>query len=142
MQSQKATLVGYSTKIITSREFFSFAALVALTIVAAFLSPRFLTFANWRNLLSQVAIIAVLAVGQTYVILTGGIDLSVGAVLALSGAFTAYMMKTGGCILFSHPPGIAGGDSMWTINRIFVTKMKIPSFVTTLAMIAAARGGR
>ena len=142
MQSQKATLVGYSTKIITSREFFSFAALVALTIVAAFLSPRFLTFANWRNLLSQVAIIAVLAVGQTYVILTGGIDLSVGAVLALSGAFTAYMMKTGGV----HPYlaillGLLVGTACGLINGIFVTKMKIPSFVATLAMMAAARGG-
>ncbi|HLV09839.1 MAG TPA: ribose ABC transporter permease [Halanaerobiales bacterium] len=142
MEINKDNLIKFNKKILNCREIFPFAALLGLIVVASFLSPRFLTFVNLRNLLSQVAIIAVLAAGQTYVILTGGIDLSVGSVLAVSGAFTGFLIKTAG---FNPYLGIFFGLLLGTIcgliSGILVTKMKIPSFVATLAMMAAARGG-
>lgn len=124
------------------REIFPFFALLGLIIVSSILSPYFFTIINLRNILAQVAVIAVLAAGETFVILVGGIDLSPGSVLALSGAVVAYLMK----FLNIHPllsmilallVGIIAG----LINGFLVTKVKIPSFVATLSMMAIARGG-
>ncbi len=70
-------------------------ALILLVILVTILSPGFLSPTNLLNLLRQVSINAVIAFGMTFVILTGGIDLSVGSILALSGAVTASMITSG-----------------------------------------------
>ncbi len=124
------------------REVFPFFALLGLIIVSSIISPYFFTIINFRNILAQVAVIAVLAAGETFVILVGGIDLSPGAVLALSGAVVAYLMKFLNihpffAIIFTLLVGISAG----LINGFLVTKIRIPSFVATLSMMAVARGG-
>lgn len=128
-------------KLFLHREMFPLIALIGLMIVASILSRHFLTFHNIRNLLSQVAIIAVLAAGQSYVILTGGIDLSVGSVLAFSGAVAGALIKTAGFnVYLSILCALILGMSCGLFNGLLVVKMRIPSFVATLSMMAIARG--
>jgi ribose transport system permease protein len=134
-------LPDFIKKLFIHREMFPFIALIGLMIVASVLSPHFLTYNNIRNLLSQVAIIAVLAAGQSYIILTGGIDLSVGSVLAFSGAAVGALIKTAGFnVYLAILCALLLGTCCGLINGLLVAKMRIPSFVATLAMMAAARG--
>jgi len=124
------------------REMFSLLALLGLMVIASILSPRFLTLFNIRNILTQVSIIAMLALGETFVILTGGIDLSPGSVLALAGAVTATLMKHAGLPVFvAILGGLATGLLCGTFSGLLVTRFKIPSFIATLAMMSIARGG-
>ncbi len=101
-------------------------------------NPSFLTLSNWSNLLKQAAVVAVLAVGSTFVILTAGIDLSVGAVLALAGAVGAHFVQSGHVvlgILVSLGLGSALGAGMGALVAFF----DLPAFVVTLGMFAIGR---
>lgn len=113
--------------------------LVVLIIVSAFLSPYFLTVDNLFNVLRQWTMVGLIAVGLTYVIISGGIDLSGGAVLALAtvvGALTAPVVGTTGMIIAVLLVGAACGY----INGAIITWGKVPPFVATLGMMTAARG--
>src|SRR3954470_21677505 len=70
-------------------------ALVVMLVAMTLLSDKFLTFANQRNILLQISVNVCLSIGMTLIILTGGIDLSVGAILAFAGAFAAGLLKNG-----------------------------------------------
>ncbi len=125
-----------------NRVLFPLMALLLLVIVASSLSPHFLTPMNIKNVLSQVSIIAILAVGEACVILTGGIDLSIGAVLAIGGSITAVLMKWAGlAIPWAVLGGLAAGALAGGLNGLMVAWVRIPSFIATLAMMAVARGG-
>lgn len=124
------------------REMFSLLAFLLLVFVASIITPRFLTFFNIRNVLTQVSIIATLALGETFVILIGGIDLSVGSVLAVSGAVTAALMKILNLpILIAILGGLTTGAICGMFSGLLVTRFKIPSFIATLATMSIARGG-
>jgi ribose/xylose/arabinose/galactoside ABC-type transport system permease subunit len=124
-----------------NRVLFPITALTVLVLVAALISPHFLTPMNIKNVLSQVAIMAVLAAGEACVILTGGIDLSVGSVLALGGSITAVLMKWVGLPIGVAIIGALGmGLVVGLINGALVAWVRIPSFIATLAMMAIARG--
>ena len=83
------------------------AALIVLCIALSLATPYFMTLENWTDILRQTSINGILAIGMTYVVLTGGIDLSVGALLAFSGMVTAWLATGGG-----YPPAVAVlGDS-------------------------------
>jgi len=124
------------------REILPFTALLGLVIVSSLISKHFLSLANFRNILAQVSIIAVLAAGETFVILTGGIDLSPGSVLAFTGAITATLMKIEGVpVVVAVISGLMVGSICGLINGLFTCKVRIPSFIATLAMMAVARGG-
>ena len=126
-------------------------ALVLLVVALALLSDRFLTFANERNILLQISVNLCLSIGMTLVILTGGIDLSVGAMLALAGAVGAGLLKNGltlkalGVVLQFTPfgamvAGIAVGFALGLFNGIAITRFKLPPFVATLGMLSIGRG--
>lgn len=133
------------------RRFQSLMALVALCIVLSLLSEPFLTAANGLNVLRQVSVNICISTGMTLIILTGGIDLSVGSILAFCGAITAGLLKTGirlpsadlfiGFTLLGALLGslIVGGILGW-FNGFAITKFKVPPFVATLAMLSIARG--
>ena len=111
-----------------------------LMLVAGSLEPRFFTGANLLNVLRQSSIIGVISLGMTVVILTGGIDLSVGSVLSLSVLFAASASKTGlpapvawGCAL------LAGAGLGW-VNGFGVSRLRLPPFIVTLGMMGFARG--
>jgi len=114
--------------------------LLAMMVLASFLSDRFLTSANLMNVTRQVAINAILAAGMTVVILSGGIDLSVGSVLALTGAVGAGMMASGGNWLVAVLAMLGLGTMLGVVNGFFVAYGQLPPFIVTLAMMAFARG--
>lgn len=114
-------------------------AFVVLSAALALLTPTFLTSGNILNVGRQVSIVAVLAAGQTFVILTAGIDLSVGSVLALSGAVAAGVAASVG-----WAPGIVAGlligAGAGLLSGLAITLLLVPDFVATLAMLSIARG--
>jgi ribose transport system permease protein len=115
--------------------------LIVLAVVMAVLSPTFLTFRNIFNVGTQVAVIAIIALGSTFVIVSGGIDLSVGSVLALAGiVFGWTSAKAGLSLPVALLLGIGVGALAGFVNGNLVNFAKIPPFIATLAMLSAARG--
>ncbi len=114
--------------------------LIGLITGFSVLSERFFTISNMLIVMRQTSIVAFLAVGMSFVILGAGIDLSVGSVLAFSGAVGAGVMQNGG-IFFGILAGLALGAALGAFSGIVITKLKIPAFIATLAMMAIARGG-
>lgn len=115
------------------------AALILLIIVATFINDRFLTIPNLLNILRQVAIVGILAIGQTYVILTKGIDLSVGAMLGLSVVLFAGLVDSQG-LAVAIPLGLLAGMAAGLVNGLGVAFAGIPAFIMTLGMLSFARG--
>lgn len=114
--------------------------LLLLCFVLTFLSDNFFTLDNWLNILRQVSINALIAFGMTFVILTGGIDLSVGSVLALSSAVAAGLMAHGTNGLFAMVIGILAGLAMGALNGVIITKGRVAPFIATLATMTVFRG--
>ena len=115
------------------------AALVLLIIAAAFLSHRFLTVPNLFNVLRQVSIVGILAIGMTFVILTRGIDLSVGSILGISVVLLAGSMDSRGMAV-AIPVGIGAAALAGLVNGIGVAYGGLPAFIMTLGMLSFARG--
>lgn len=120
-------------------EYSAFFALILLIIVAGILNPRFLTFRNLANIARQVSVIGIVSIGMTVVIISGGIDLSVGSVLALSGVAGMSMLNASGSILVSLATTVAAGVLMGAINGTLITRGRLAPFIATLGMMAAAR---
>ncbi|MEZ6153720.1 MAG: ribose ABC transporter permease [Pirellulaceae bacterium] len=125
--------------------------LVLMVVAMSLLSDRFLTTANGWNIMRQISVNVCLSIGMTMIIIAGGIDLSVGSILALAGAITAGLIKTplaipwlgieleftvGGGIL----AGLAVGMFLGWFNGQMITRVRIPPFVATLGMLSIARG--
>ena len=115
------------------------AALVLLVIAASFLSESFLTPPNLLNILRQVAIVGILAIGMTFVILTRGIDLSVGSLLGISVVFYAGLLE-GHSMAVAIPLGLAAAMLAGFVNGIGISWGKIPPFIMTLGMLSFVRG--
>lgn len=113
-------------------------ALVCLVMWA--LTPYFLTSSNLLNVVRQSSIIGVMAIGVTFVILSGGIDLSVGSVMALSGMIAAGTLQNGSGMLVAVLAALGVGIAAGLVNGILVTKGGITPFVVTLGMMSIARG--
>lgn len=114
-------------------------ALIALLALSATLSDRFLSTPNLLNVLRQIAIVGVLAIGMTFVIITAGIDLSAGSVLAVAAVVAADTVNTVGPVagLFA---GLAAGAVLGLVNGLGVTIGGVQPFIMTLGMLAFARG--
>lgn len=132
-------------------KFQSVIALLIMCIALSFLSDRFLTPENGWNVMRQISVNIVISVGMTLVILTGGIDLSVGSILALAGAVTAVLLKFGAeieslnvylgfTLLGALLGGTLVGAFLGWFNGLTITRFKVPPFVATLAMLTIARG--
>ena len=112
---------------------------IVLVIVSTILNPRFLTPTNILNVTRQISIFGILAIGQTFVILISGIDLSVGSILALVVVLVGgYLPELG--IIPTIILGLVVGTFMGAINGIGVTKGNVQPFVMTLGMLGIARG--
>jgi ribose transport system permease protein len=120
-----------------------YAIFIALAIECAILATAtdtFLGAGNLMNVLRQNAFTAILAAGMTFVILTAGIDLSVGSVVGLSGMLCADAMARGHGVAAGVAVGLLAGVAIGAINGLIVTRVRIPAFVVTLAMMMVARG--
>jgi ribose transport system permease protein len=131
--------------------FQSLVALVLMVVGLALASDNFLTVENGLNVLRQISINLCLSIGMTMVILSGGIDLSVGSVLAFAGAVAAGLLKNGlqlpytDSILQFTPFGavVAGvlvGAGLGWVNGLMITRFRLPPFIATLGMLSVARG--
>lgn len=114
-------------------------ALVLLVIVSAVLSDRFLTLPNLLNVLRQVSIVGILAVGMTFVVLTKGIDLSVGSLLGVSVVIIAALLETQSAAV-AIPLGLGAAMALGLVNGLGVALAGIPPFIMTLGMLSFARG--
>ena len=128
------------TRILRVREMGVFIALVILIVIMSFASPYFLNMQNIFNILRGMSTVGIMAIGMTMIIITGGIDLSIGSILAVSGMVTARILY------HQFPPFIAliGGFGMGFLvgaaNGVIITKIKVNPFITTLAMLSIGRG--
>lgn len=116
-------------------------ALLCIGIALSIVKPVFLTFPNLLNVVRQISINGILAVGVTYVLLTGGVDLSLGSVVALSGVVAASFAHPGDWpVIVPVAAGVLVGAACGGINGLVVTKGRVAPFIVTLGMMTAARG--
>ena len=113
----------------------------AIIILFSLTSEYFLDVYNITNILVQSSLIAIIAVGQTFVILTGGIDLSVGSTVALSSLSVGLLLVNGTPIWLAIILGILVGAAAGLVNGLAIAYGKIPAFIVTLGMMSIARGG-
>ena len=145
--SRPAPRRDFARLLLEGRAFF---ALIAIVVVFSFLSPNYFTVGNFLTMATHVAIFGILAVGMLLVILNGGIDLSVGSTLGLSGVVAGFLMQ--GVTL--HPFGVVLYPPVWVVavltcmlgafvgavNGVLVARFKVPAFVATLGVMYVARG--
>lgn len=118
----------------------SLIALLFLVVIVSFLNPNFFTVDNILNILRQTSVNAIIAVGMTLVILTAGIDLSVGSVLALCGAFAATLVAMEVPVLVAVPTALLAGAALGAISGIIIAKGKVQAFIATLVTMTLLRG--
>jgi len=114
--------------------------LLVLFVFLSFASPTFLTIRNLSNLGRQTSINGIVALGMTFVIISGGIDLSVGAVVGLSGMVAALMMRAGMGILPSMLAAVAASALVGAVNGVVIFHGKVPPFIATLGTMTVVRG--
>lgn len=146
----KASLSGSAIAVWLFR-FRAFVALIVLMIVFSFLTRSFFTYENLIILVGQTAIYAIMAVGMTFVILTGGIDLSVGSTVGLGAMTAGWLIDRGvqvpvlGIVIYFNIPAIillvlCVGAIIGAINGILITRFNVAPFIATLGMLYVARG--
>jgi len=113
--------------------------LIVLVGVAALAAPRFLSVLNLTNVLVQSAVIAVVALGMTFVIVGGGFDLSVGSTVALAGCIAAAVMLKAG-VAAGVAAGIATGALIGAVNGVVIAYLRVNPFITTLGTMVLVRG--
>jgi len=122
------------------QKFAALGSLLVLIIMFSATSDAFFTVSNGMTVALQVTSIAYLGLGATCVIITGGIDLSVGSVLALSGVAAALAVKAGVAVPLGMLLGVVVGGLCGIVNGLCVTRLKLPPFIATLGMMLVARG--
>ena len=111
----------------------SLVGLLDLITIVTILSPSFLSTKNIFNILRQTSVNGIIATGMTFVILTGGIDLSVGSILAISGAVCASLLASGQNIIIAVLAALIIGAMVGFLNGFIITKGKLQPFIATLA---------
>lgn len=114
--------------------------LIVLVLIMWVLDDKFLSFINITNLLRQTAIIGVLAIGMTFVIISGGIDLSVGSVLAFSSIIASKLMVAGLPVWLAIIIALLSGSLIGVVMGIIIYKGKVPAFIATLGGMTIVRG--
>ncbi|HQY05595.1 MAG TPA: ribose ABC transporter permease [Lacunisphaera sp.] len=124
-----------------ARQFGTFAVFVVLCAIISVLTPHFFTVTNLLNVAQQTVINALIAVGLTYVIISGGIDLSVGSILAFSGVVMAHTLRLGWPLPLAILAGVGVGAGCGLVNGLLIAYGRLPPFIATLGMMSVARGG-
>jgi len=127
--------------VITNKKWFAIAvATILLIIILSLLSPVFFTFSNMQAVLVQASIICIMAVGMTFIILTGGIDISMGAILYFTAALFAKLMESNQSIPLVFAISILCACLLGALNGFLVVKFKMAPLITTLATYTVYRG--
>jgi ribose transport system permease protein len=117
-----------------------FVSLIVLFVALAIASPHFLTQTNLSSVVRQTAVINIMSLGMTVIIIAGGIDLSVGAILAMGGVLGTMAMEKGASIPAGIAIGILTGFAWGTFNGVLTTRLKIAPFIVTLGTLGIIRG--
>ncbi len=117
-----------------------FLTLILLCIALTIATPHFLTAINLASVARQTAVINILALGMTLVIISGGIDLSIGSILGVAGLFGTMAIKAGQPIPIAIAAGIGSGLLCGLLNGLMITRLKIAPFIVTLGTLGAFRG--
>jgi ribose transport system permease protein len=128
------------TRMLRGREAGTLLGLLVLSAGLWIGTPYFATAANLLNVAEQSAIVGVIAIGMTFVILTGGIDLSVGSLVALAGVVIGTTLQRGASVPVALLAGMATGVSGGALNGVMITRGSLPPFIATLGMMSVARG--
>lgn len=124
-----------------TQKLLAFAGLIALFVIFSLASPNFFTFENIIGILLATAVNGILALGVTFIIITGGIDLSVGTVMTLAAVMTGVFVTNLGLPIWTGIlAGIVTGSLAGFVNGVTISRMKIPPFIATLGMMMVARG--
>ncbi len=115
-------------------------ALIVLFLVVVLLSDRFLTFTNQMNITRQAAVFLIIAVGQTFVISSRGIDLSVGSIVGVTGCVMATMLLAGIPVVVALAVGLGLGALAGFVNGLVITRLDVNPLIATLGMMVALRG--
>lgn len=122
------------------RKFASVLSLLIIVTALTIKSPSFRTMENILSIGLQISVIAIMSIGEVWIIISGGIDLSVGSIMALSGVVTTMMIAAGFDIFISSLCGILVGAFCGFINGFLTAVGKLPPFISTLGMMGIARG--
>ena len=114
--------------------------LVVLMIVLPLANPHFLTVSNLTSVLLQAAVYVIMALGMSFVLMTGGIDLSQGSLLALTGVVAAYIVENQGSVLLAILASILVGALVGVVNGSVISRLSIPPFIMTLSTMYLCRG--
>ena len=114
--------------------------LLVLCVILSVTTKSFLTVDNFFNILKQATLVAIIAIGQTYVIIAGGIDLSVGYSMTLCSMILAYSLQAGIPVSASSVFGIGCSVLVGLVNGILITTLNIPPFIITLGMANIVKG--
>lgn len=114
--------------------------LAIIMIVMSFASEHFFSYINLMNVLQQSAFVMILAFGMTFVLSTGGIDLSVGSIIGISGGMTAWLLFNDVNIVLAIAGGLCVGLIIGIVNGFVITKLGVSPFIATLSMMVVARG--
>jgi ribose transport system permease protein len=113
---------------------------VLVFVLFSVLDPRFATFTNFSNIVSTSAFVGLVAVGMTIVLLTGGIDLSVGATMYITGAVIGMLLQQGVPMLVAIGAGVAAGTAWGCVNAFLIARVGLVPFVATLVTLTMGRG--
>jgi ribose transport system permease protein len=122
------------------REMNILTVLIIVSLAISLFSPYFLTINNIMGVSRTISITAIMAIGMTMVIITGGIDLSVGSVMGISSLMTALMFQEGYSTLFAVSVGLLVGIIVGLINGLLITQINLPPFIATLGTLSIGRG--
>ena len=122
------------------QKFLPFISLALLFVILSIASPYFLTTTNLASVIRQTAVINIMALGMTLVIVSGGIDLSVGSILAFSGVVGTMTMVNGGSVPLGIAAGIVAGTLWGCANGLMISTLRLPPFIVTLGTLGIVRG--
>ena len=114
--------------------------LVLVTLVMGVLSPNFVSISGWYFMVNESISVALIAIGTTIVLISGGIDLSIGSMIALGGALSGSLLLHGVPMVFAFALVVCVGAGVGVVNGLLIVGLRLPDFIATLAMLTAVRG--
>jgi ribose transport system permease protein len=140
METSKADRLSQLRTVLSNQAVSMLLILILMWLLLSLLSPYFLTASNLWEITLQTAVIGIIAAGQTLVILSGGIDLSVGSVFACAGIAGGLVFQATGNLWLTLAATLLTGAALGSLNGLFISQLRVPPFIATLGMLGMARG--
>jgi ribose transport system permease protein len=140
METSKADRLSQLRTVLSNQAVSMLLILILMWLLLSLLSPYFFTASNLWEITLQTAVIGIIAAGQTLVILSGGIDLSVGSVFACAGIAGGLVFQATGNLWLTLAATLLTGAALGSLNGLFVSQLRVPPFIATLGMLGMARG--